>query len=180
MCFPFTKGFSSLLTLDSKEERRQKCTESSRGCLLWDCWFSRLSHMGVPERIIRETGRRPIPGITMETSTVHIRLITVPTTIDVRRWKHSSSSSPPHMIPGAVRRQPHHRPFVRSGASRRCGGDGNGCCRCLTGDSCRESSGSRTLIQCTERCNLNLFQLGFRLLDHLLIEERPIPAAFAP
>jgi len=36
------------------------------------------------------------------------------------------------------------------------------------------------IIHRTERCDLSLFQLGLRLLDHLLNEELPIPMAFTP
>ena len=36
------------------------------------------------------------------------------------------------------------------------------------------------IIHRTERCDLSLFQLGLRLLDHLFNEDLPIPVAFAP
>jgi hypothetical protein len=36
------------------------------------------------------------------------------------------------------------------------------------------------IIHRTNRCDLSLFQLGFRLLDHLLNKELPIPMAVTP
>jgi len=40
--------------------------------------------------------------------------------------------------------------------------------------------GWHKIIHRTGRCDLSLFQLGLRLLDHLLNEQLPIPVAFAP
>jgi hypothetical protein len=34
------------------------------------------------------------------------------------------------------------------------------------------------IIHCPDRCDLSLFQLGLRLLHHLLKEDRPIPVGF--
>ena len=34
------------------------------------------------------------------------------------------------------------------------------------------------VIHRTDRCDLSLFQLGLRLLEHFLIEHLPIPVAF--
>ena len=40
--------------------------------------------------------------------------------------------------------------------------------------------GWEKIIHRNERCDLSLFQLGLRLLDHFLNEELPIPVAFTP
>lgn len=40
--------------------------------------------------------------------------------------------------------------------------------------------GWNKIIHRTDRCDLSLFQLGLRLLDHFLNEELPIPVAFMP
>ena len=40
--------------------------------------------------------------------------------------------------------------------------------------------GWNKIIHRTNRCDLSLFQLGLRLLEHLLNEELPIPVAFTP
>ena len=41
-----------------------------------------------------------------------------------------------------------------------------------------EHDGWRRLIHPGDRCDLSLFQLGLRLLEHLLNENRAIPVAF--
>jgi Transposase DDE domain len=41
-------------------------------------------------------------------------------------------------------------------------------------------SGWNKVIHRTDRCDLSLFQLGLRLLDHFLNQELPIPVAFTP
>ena len=41
---------------------------------------------------------------------------------------------------------------------------------------CKEGWGEG--IYCKKRCDLSLFQLGLRLLEHLLNEELPIPVQF--
>ena len=41
-------------------------------------------------------------------------------------------------------------------------------------------SGLNKVIHRTHRCDLSLFQLGLRLLDHFLNEGLPIPVAFMP
>lgn len=41
-------------------------------------------------------------------------------------------------------------------------------------------NGLDKIIHRTDRCDLSLFQVGLRLLDHLLNEELPIPVAFTP
>ena len=38
--------------------------------------------------------------------------------------------------------------------------------------------GWNTVIHRTDRCDLSLFQLGLRLLEHFLNEHIPIPVAF--
>lgn len=38
----------------------------------------------------------------------------------------------------------------------------------------------QAIIHRAKRCDLSLFQLGFRLLDHLLNEDKPLPVAFLP
>ncbi len=40
--------------------------------------------------------------------------------------------------------------------------------------------GWNRIVHRTDRCDLSLFQLGLRLLDHLLNEELAIPVAFTP
>jgi hypothetical protein len=40
--------------------------------------------------------------------------------------------------------------------------------------------GWNRIVHRTDRCDLSLFQLGLRLLDHLLNEEMAIPVAFTP
>jgi hypothetical protein len=41
-----------------------------------------------------------------------------------------------------------------------------------------EQDGWRTIIHRGDRCDLSLFQIGLRLLDHLLNEDFLIPVAF--
>jgi hypothetical protein len=41
-----------------------------------------------------------------------------------------------------------------------------------------EQDGWISLIHRGDRCDLRLFQLGLRLLEHLLHEDRAIPVAF--
>ena len=38
----------------------------------------------------------------------------------------------------------------------------------------------QAIIHRSKRCDLSLFQLGLRLLDHLLNEDKPLPVAFLP
>ena len=40
--------------------------------------------------------------------------------------------------------------------------------------------GWNRIVHRTDRCDLSLFQLGLRLLDHFLNEEMAIPVAFTP
>jgi len=44
----------------------------------------------------------------------------------------------------------------------------------------REKRFDRSIIHRAKRCDLSLFQLGLRLLDHLLNEDQPLPVAFLP
>ncbi len=41
-------------------------------------------------------------------------------------------------------------------------------------------SGWNKVIHRTDRCDLGLFQLGLRLLDHFLNQELPMPVVFTP
>jgi hypothetical protein len=41
-----------------------------------------------------------------------------------------------------------------------------------------EHNGWSSIIHRGDRCDLSLFQLGLRLLEHLLNEDRAIPVAF--
>src|SRR3712207_2636007 len=43
-----------------------------------------------------------------------------------------------------------------------------------------EIEGWVAVIHRTKRCDLSLFQLGLRLLEHFLNENQPIPVAFVP
>jgi hypothetical protein len=38
----------------------------------------------------------------------------------------------------------------------------------------------QAIIHRAKRCDLSLFQLGLRILDHLLNEDKPLPVAFLP
>jgi hypothetical protein len=46
--------------------------------------------------------------------------------------------------------------------------------------ACAMASGLNKVIHRTDRCDLSLFQLGLKLLDHFLTEGLSIPVAFTP